>query len=146
MPRPNESHRFRGPALFLTALLIGFVSLAAAADVNLAWSPNGEADLAGYGIYSRRDVDGPPYDLIGYIALEELPDRDNPSFTVSGLEQGFSYYFAATAYDTAGNESPFSNSACATVGDQIGLCNDTVNGSGGGGGGGGGCFIRTLMP
>jgi uncharacterized membrane protein YgcG len=149
--------------LFLAGLPVVFQGGAAAADVKLAWSPNSEGDLAGYGIYYRRDAGGPPFELVGYVAVEELPDRDNPTFTVSGLLIGSKYYFAATAYDDAGNESAFSNTVCASVGDRIELCDDAGNGSGGGGGGGGssggggggsagggggggGCFIRILLP
>jgi len=152
MDRPFGLHRFGVLALFFAGLLVSFEGDAPAADIKLAWSPNSEGDLAGYGIYYRKDAGGPPYDLFGYVALEELPDRDNPTFTVSGLQVGSNYYFAATAYDTAGNESTFSNSACASVGDRIELCNDAGSGSGGGvsigagSGGGGGCFIRILSP
>jgi hypothetical protein len=154
MDRPFGHHRLGGLLLFSAGLLIGMGGNATAADVKLAWSPNSEGDLAGYGIYYRKDAGGPPFDLAGYIALEELPDRDNPTFTVSGLLIGSKYYFAATAYDAAGNESTFSNSACASVGDQVELCDDAGSGSGGGvvvgggsgGGGGGGCFIRILLP
>jgi len=154
MRNPRGIQGVRPAAWLWLALLIFAAGPAAGADVTLGWNPNSEADLAGYGIYSRKDADGPPYDLAGYVALEELLDRNNPTFIVGGLENGFSYYFAATAYDSSGNESYFSNSACARVGDQIERCADSGNGFGGnaatgsgsGGGGGGGCFIRTLSP
>jgi hypothetical protein len=112
-------HRFFVRALFLAGLLLGQQDSATAADVHLAWNPNSEGDLAGYGIYFRKDTAGPPYDLIGYIALEELLDLNTPTFTVSGLDIGFDYYFVATAYDTAGNESGFSNTVCARLGERI---------------------------
>lgn len=155
MDKPFGLYRVGVRVLFLAGLLAAIEGGAAAADVKLAWSPNNEGDLAGYGIYYRKDAGGPPFDLVGYIALEELPDRNNPTFTVGGLLVGSKYYFAATAYDVAGNESTFSNSVCASVGDQIELCDDAGSGSGGGvvvgggstgGGGGGGCFIRILLP
>jgi chitinase len=129
-------------------VLVGFfVSLlwsasALSADVTLAWDPNSEPDLEGYGVYFHKDGPGPPYDLAGYITLAELNNVSAPSFVVSGLETGARYYFTATAYDTAGNESAFSNSVCADVGDTITPCPAEVSSSGGGGGGGGaGCFI-----
>jgi hypothetical protein len=118
-------------------LLVGNTALAA--DVTLAWDPNSETDLEGYGVYFRKGTDGPPYDLFGYVTLTELQDVNNPTFTVTTLEKGSRYFFAATAYDTEGNESYYSNSACAEVGDKIEPC-------GGGGGGGGGCFISTIEP
>jgi hypothetical protein len=114
------------------------------ADVTLAWDPNSEPDLEGYGVYFRKDTQGPPYDLAGYLAIAELTNVYAPSFVVSGLEKGFRYYFAVSAYDTAGNESSFSNAVCADVGDTITPCPEASSSSApasGGGGGGGGCFI-----
>lgn len=135
--------------------LLGIFFLAApalSADVTLAWDPNSEVDLEGYGVYFKLGASGPPYDLFGYVALQELNDPDNPAFAVTGLEKGSSYYFAVTAYDTAGNESGYSTPVCAQIGDQILPCTSASSGgssggsgvaSGGSGGGGGGCFIET---
>jgi len=145
--------------LFFSLLAI-FTSSAFAAEATLAWNPNTESDVEGYGVYFSQDDPGPPYSLFGYVALSELSDSDNPTFTVTGLETGARYYFAVTAYDTAGNESEFSGSVCADVdGDVITPCvsSDTGGGdasgsvgsgtssgsSSGGGGGGGGCFIES---
>jgi hypothetical protein len=138
----------------LSALLAIVTSSAFAAEVTLAWNPNTESDMEGYGVYFSQDDTGPSYDLFGYVTLSDLSDSDNPSFTVTGLETGTRYYFAVTAYDAAGNESDFSSSVCADVdGDVITPCvsSDTGGGdasgsvgggsSSGGGGGGGGCFI-----
>ena len=145
-----------GLALFVPLL---FPVFALAADVTLAWDPNTDANLEGYGIYFKKDAPGPPYDLFGYVTIEELSDPNNPAFTVNGLEEGSQYYIAATAYDSAGNESGYSNFVCAEIGDggQISSCGsgytggspaaaDSVTASGGGGGGGGGgCFIETSL-
>jgi uncharacterized membrane protein YgcG len=137
--------------LFVLVLLF-FATPALSVDVTLAWDSNGEADLDGYGVYFKQGEPGPPYDLFGYVSLQELNDPDNPEMTVTGLEQGSSYYFAVTAYDTAGNESGYSAPVCAQIGDQIlpcpsssssGSSGDSGGSSGGGGGGGGGCFIET---
>lgn len=118
-----------------------------AADVTLGWDPNIEGDVEGYGVYFSQDAPGPPYSLFGYIALNELNNSDSPTVTVTDLEKGSRYYFAVTAYDSSGNESAFSNSVCADIGDVITPCPSASLGgggssaSGGGGGGGGGCFI-----
>jgi hypothetical protein len=129
-------------------------------DVTLAWDPNSEADLEGYGVYFKLGSSGPPYELFGYVTLQELNDPDNPAFAVTGLAKGSSYYFAVTAYDTAGNESGYSAPVCAQIGDQIlpctsppssggssgssaGASSGVASGGSGGGGGGGGCFIET---
>jgi len=110
------------------------------AEVTLAWDPNSEPDLGGYGVYFSKDTQGPPYDWAGDITLAELNNVLAPSFVVSGLDSGVRYYFVATAYDTAGNESTFSNVVCADVGDTITPCPDSASRASGGGGGGG-CFI-----
>lgn len=141
-----------------SALFGFFVSLlwstsVLSADVTLAWDPNSETDLEGYGVYFHKDTPGPPYDLAGYITLAELNNSSDPSFVVSGLEKGGRYYFAVTALDTAENESTFSNAVCADVGDTITPCSasapdsgsvpgSVASGGGGSGGGGGGCFIN----
>ena len=157
---PSTSHNGRqkkSPALVLRVLgcvlffmiVFLFASPAFSADLTLGWTPNSEPDLEGYGVYFKKDVPGPPYDFYGFIILQELSDPDNPTFTMTGLQKGSRYYVALTAYDTTGNESYFSDSVCAQVGDQILPCasSDVSGGSGGGGGGGGGgCFISTISP
>jgi hypothetical protein len=135
----------------LLSLLALFSSPAFAAEATLAWNPNTESDVEGYGVYFSQDDPGPPYSVFGYVTLSELSDSGNPTFTVTGLETDTRYYFAVTAFDTAGNESDFSSSVCADVkGDIITLCASDASGSfgsgtntggSGGGGGGGGCFI-----
>ena len=124
-----------------------------AADVTLAWDPNQEADFAGYGIYYRQGNDGPPYDLFGYVAKEELSDPEAPAFTITGLQQDAVYYFALTAFDSAGDESAFSDSVCAEVGEVVTPCENShapadssagASSTSSGGGSGGGCFLSIL--
>lgn len=66
----------------------------------LAWTPNAEADLAGYKLYwgTTPGAYNAPIDL-GKVTEIVLPN----------LLRGATYYFAITAYDTAGNESGKSN-------------------------------------
>ncbi|MFO7708500.1 MAG: fibronectin type III domain-containing protein [Desulfobacterales bacterium] len=125
------------------------------ADVTLAWDPNREDDLEGYGIYFRQGSSGPPYNLAGYVTLDELANPYAPSFTVTGLQEGTRYYFAATAFDVDGNESYYSNSVCAyiAIGGAVSACTSSTSGtsstggstgaSSGGSGGDGGCFIAS---
>lgn len=128
---------------------------ALAADVTLAWDANAESDLEGYGVYFQRVDSGLSYDLYGYVGVDELSDANSPTFTVTGLQQGATYYFAVTAYDAAGNESAYSAPVCAQVGDVVTPCassgsmappsSSSAAGSGtSSGGGGGGCFIQTV--
>jgi hypothetical protein len=81
-------------------ILFQYTPLVHAAEVTLAWDPNGDPDLAGYRIY------------YGFSTRNYVSDVDignNTSCTLSNLEAGRVYYLAATAYDTKGDESDFSN-------------------------------------
>jgi len=90
--------------LFLFSLTLGSFHCAvpetqAAVQVTLAWDPNNEPDLAGYKVHygtSTRTY-GVSYDA-GNVN----------SYTISDLQEGTTFYFAATAYDRYGNESDFS--------------------------------------
>lgn len=82
--------------------LILWVVPAESGSLWLSWNPNAEPDLAGYKVYygtsSRRY--GPPTD-VGLVTHYELTD----------LEEKITYYVTVTAYDTARNESGFSQEA-----------------------------------
>jgi hypothetical protein len=138
-----------GSGLFLLVLVF-IPILAPAADVTLAWDPNTEPDIEGYGVYFKKDAPGPPYDLFGDVALSELSNPDSPTFTLTSLEKGSRYYITLTAYDTAGNESGYADPVCAEIGDQIIPCASATTGGGsgtgtGGSGGGAGCFIEASL-
>jgi hypothetical protein len=135
-----------------TFVLISIISNhAVAADVTLAWDPNSEPDLKGYGIYLSDGKVGPPYNLVGYIELSEFGDSESPAFTVTDLTDGDDYAIAVTAYNAAGVESGYSEPLCLEAGsgqiDCASLGSTSVNSGGGdsGGGGGGGCFISSLL-
>ena len=69
-----------------------------AAQVTLAWDANSEPEVAGYKLYS-----GPVS-----RTYDRLVDVGNVTrYTVTGIEEGKTIYFAVTAYD-ATNESAFS--------------------------------------
>ena len=123
----NAASRIFGAGLFFLIVLFS-AGLAFAVDVTLAWDPNTETDLEGYGVYFNKGTPGPPYNLFGYITTGEISNPDNPMFAVTGLDKGARYYFAVTAYDTDGNESYFSNSVCADVGDVITPCSKLMGG------------------
>lgn len=76
-----------------------------AADAVVSWDPNTESNLAGYKIYvgTASQTYNAPIDVGNVTA-----------WTVSGLSVGATYYFAVTAYNTAGTESGFSNEASKT--------------------------------
>ena len=95
-------------ALFVAVALQPGVA-SAACSVELSWSPNPETYVAGYKIYYGTSQGG-PYSFV--------VDAGNPALvdgmvhgTVSGLTEGNTYYFVATAYDEDENES----APCAEV-------------------------------
>jgi hypothetical protein len=71
-------------------------------NVTLTWTANGEPDLAGYKIYigtASGTYDAPGSDFVtGKVT----------SYTVSNLPKSQTYFFAISAYDSAGNESALS--------------------------------------
>lgn len=77
-----------------------------AGQVTLAWNPNAESDLAGYRIHHGT--------ASGSYSIH-IDVHNVTSYTVTGLTAGQTYYFAATAYDTSGNESAYSNQVRYTV-------------------------------
>ena len=63
-----------------------------AAEVTLAWDPNTEPDVAGYKVYYGS----------GSRNYDHVMDVGNSTnCVVTGLELGRTYYFAATAVNTA---------------------------------------------
>ena len=94
---PSLSRALLSAAVILTSFLIPL--LAYSADVTLAWDDNTEPDLDGYKLYygtSSRN----------YSASVDV--GNTTQYTLSGLTEGTTYYFAATAYDSLDNESDFS--------------------------------------
>jgi hypothetical protein len=90
-----------GCAVFFTVALILLASVhtTCAAQVTLSWDANSEPDLAGYRVHygttSRT-----------YENTVDVGMQTNYAFTV--LQEGVTYYFAATAYDMYGNKSDYS--------------------------------------
>jgi hypothetical protein len=75
-------------------------------QVTLMWDQNTEPDLDGYKIYYG-DMSGVYPNVINVGNCE--------SCTVTGLAPGKTYYFSATAYNTSGLESDFSDEVVYTV-------------------------------
>jgi hypothetical protein len=77
-----------------------------AASVKLSWDPSPDVPVAGYAIY---------YGATSHMYTDKISLGNATSVTISNLVAGTTYYFAATAYDAAGLESPFSNEAMYAV-------------------------------
>jgi len=67
--------------------------------VTLYWVKNTDEDLAGYRVYIAPAYNGP---------YNPLNTTSNTTYTVNGLTNGVTQYFAVAAYDVAGNESDLS--------------------------------------
>ena len=76
-----------------------------AADASLSWNPNSEPDLAGYKVH---------YGTSSRTYGTSINVGKKTTYTVTGLSAG-TYYFTVTAFDTAGNESGFSNEVAKII-------------------------------
>ena len=89
--------------LILSSLIfMQLVNTAHAGQVTLAWNKNAEENVVGYNVYygtSSRN-----YDFV-------LDVGDTTTVTISDIPNGFTYYFAVTAYDNSSPslESTYSN-------------------------------------
>ncbi len=80
----------------------------AANTATLTWKASTESDLAGYKVY-RGTASGT------YAApLTALP-KATTNYTATGLQNGTTYFFVITAYDSAGNESPYSTEVSKSI-------------------------------
>ncbi|MCA9473074.1 MAG: fibronectin type III domain-containing protein, partial [Nitrospira sp.] len=96
----------------ILSLTIGMTQTSEGASVTLSWKPNQESDLAEYRIY-RRVLPSSDY---GAPIFSGTPrDPQAPSHTITGLLDGTTYGFIATALDQAGNESGPSNEVTTTT-------------------------------
>lgn len=86
------------------------VHAAATSSATLQWAANTESDLAGYKLYQGTTTAsyGLPID-VGNVTTH----------TTASLQAGLTYYFAVTAYDTAGNESSPSAEVSKYVEDSL---------------------------
>ena len=77
-----------------------------AASLNIEWNPNTEPDLQSYNLYCGTGSRN--YGL-------PIPVGNTTQYTVTGLNEGETCYFAMTAVDTSGNESGYSDELVYTI-------------------------------
>lgn len=87
---------------FLIAIFISVNAWAASAS--FSWDANTEPDLAGYKIH---------WGTATGVYTNEIDVKNVTIFTVDSLPDG-KLFFAATAYDDAGNKSEYSNEVVVT--------------------------------
>jgi hypothetical protein len=93
-------------SLAISAFLIAFSTVVYASTVTLAWDQNPESDIAGYKVHYGTFTASYDYSV----------DVGNyTSCTISDLQEGTTYYFAATAYNSQLNESDFSEELAYTI-------------------------------
>lgn len=77
-------------------------------SVDLYWTKSSGSNIAGYNIY-RGTHSGGPYSRVNTILISGTTYKD------TGVVGGTTYYYVATAKDTSGQESAYSNEARATT-------------------------------
>lgn len=94
--------------LILCGALTLFSQLSASAseNVTLIWNPSDDPAVVGYKIYCG---------TASRSYSDVVTVGNTNSATLSGLVVGTTYYFAASSYDGAGNESAWSDEASYTV-------------------------------
>ena len=124
---------------FLLSLPVGilFAPAAFAAEVRLAWDAPGSTSIDGYKIYYIKAAKFEDESSFRRAWVKRVPCPETNSCTINDLEEGRTYYFAATSYreNPSGGpdfESAYSERIMYTVpgeyrGDEIG--------------GSGGCFV-----
>jgi hypothetical protein len=116
-PRPTASHQASlcSQSLKLSVyglLFLAFTSSTFAGPVRLAWDPVSASNLAGYMLY---------YGSARGSYSVGVDAGNLTTAAISGLQEGSTYYFVATAYDVYGDESSPSNEVSYT----IPMANDT---------------------
>lgn len=90
-------------------LLGSGVILGVAGSVSVSWQPNSETDLSGYKVYYGTSS----------RSYSKVVDVGNVTlYEVTELTSGIEYFFAVTAYDTAFNESGYSNEVSTVIGGE----------------------------
>lgn len=108
----------------LIAVLFGAALAPAldAADFVFYWKATSDPFVTSYGIYQR--IGDGPYQRIDVIPIADLDDRARPSYRVTGLNEGNTYWFAASGISASNVESDLSGQTCVTVNGQVLECPD----------------------
>jgi predicted small lipoprotein YifL len=95
---------------FSPAVPSGLVSIAAEDFISISWDANLEEDLAGYRVWRRTEGEDE------YILLTPQPIQENALNDIN-VAKNKRYYYAVSAQDKSGNESPKSESVSQTIKD-----------------------------
>lgn len=95
------------PPAVPTGLQAAFSGVGQRPFIDLVWTPDNEADLAGYNVYRYEEREQPR-------KLNSQPVR-TPSFRDTEVISGHTYIYSVSAIDVRGNESARSSEASETV-------------------------------
>ena len=108
----------RWALLFGCLTVLARISSLAAGSVTLAWDASPDAGVTGYRLY---------YGVASGTYTNSAAVGNVTSATLANLSDGVTYYFTATAYDSSGVESPFSNETSYTVSAASSNATPTLN-------------------
>jgi len=120
----QRGSKSRGPIAVFFCLILAISSVLAvcapawAAQLALLWDPSGDSDVVGYNVY---------YGTQSGQYTTEVNAGNTTTYTVSNLQAGSIYYFAATAYDSYGYESAYSNELSYTVPSALSACTYSIS-------------------
>jgi hypothetical protein len=115
--------------ILLSALLGATLAPALdAADFVFYWKAASDPFVTAYGVYQR--MGDAPYQRIDVIRTADLNDPAHPSYRVTGLNEGNTYWFAASGISASNVESDLSGQTCVTVNGQAVECSDDDDESG----------------
>ena len=123
-----------GLLLLLLAILSLLVPAAHAAQVTVAWDANTDPAVTGYRVHYGTA----PGNYTSHVDVGNVT-----SCVISGLSEGVTYYFSATAYDGDGNESDYSAAVNYTPPMAPAPSPAPTPSGAAAASGGGGCFIAT---
>lgn len=103
---PLCQKRAAGLLLGCSLMLFAQLPTAGAGTVTLAWDPSPDTNVSGYNIY---------YGGASGSYTNKITELDVTNAVVSDLAEGATYFFAATAVDSSGDESDFSNEISYSV-------------------------------
>ena len=107
-------------SLLILLACLAVPGMAVAANVTLSWNASASASVAGYYVY---------FGTTSGSYASKLDAGNSTSLTVSNLTAGVTYYFAATAYDTAGDQSSYSGEVSFIVPGVLTLTSASGTGS-----------------
>ncbi|WP_224981916.1 Ig-like domain-containing protein [Geomonas agri] len=91
-------------AVVAAIMAMGMSSAASASSVSLQWDPSPDTTVVGYKVHYQPDSTTQPFQGPAPVDVQSLT-----AATIANLDPSHSYSFAVTAYNSAGEESAYSN-------------------------------------